>query len=73
MVSENGMRRLAAAVVERAISDWNKADELLRGNPDYMQAQETQREIEHFFKGSWFGLLCEINPDFTKIHLGGKR
>ncbi len=72
-MSVNGMKRLAAAIVECAVNDWNKAEELLKKNPEYMDAQETQREIEHFFGSGWFTLLCEINPDFTKIHLGVKQ
>jgi hypothetical protein len=41
----------------------------LEDNPDYVYAWATKDEIERFFESEWFGFLCDINPDFTKIHL----
>ena len=68
-MTEASMRHLAAAIVERALSDWHKAVSQLEGNPDYTYAWADKDEIERFFASEWFELLCEINPDFTKIHL----
>ncbi|HKL58452.1 MAG TPA: hypothetical protein VJ863_01025 [Sphaerochaeta sp.] len=68
-MSEKSMRLLAAAVIERAVTDWRKAVSLLDENPDYQYALEIKYEVEEFFAGQWFALLCDINPDFTKIHL----
>ena len=68
-MTETSMRLLAAAIVERALDDWRKVHLLLGENPAYAPALETKDEIEKFFKGRWFELLCDINPDFTKIHL----
>lgn len=63
------MKNLAAAIVERAVDDWKKAGVQLAENPDYQYAIETREEVEAFLESGWFALLCEINPDFTKIHL----
>jgi hypothetical protein len=68
-MTEASMRQLAAAIVERAVMDWQKAVSQLEENPDYRHAWAAKDEIERFFESKWFGLLCEINPDFTKIHL----
>ncbi|MEA5033552.1 MAG: hypothetical protein VB025_15515 [Sphaerochaeta sp.] len=68
-MTEASMRHLAAAVVDRALADWHKAVSQLESNPDYVYAWATKDEIERFFESKWFELLCEISPDFTKIHL----
>ena len=68
-MTEASMKHLAAAIVERALSDWKKAVSQLEDNPDYEYAWADKDEIESFFESEWFSLLCEINPDFTKIHL----
>ncbi|PKL10355.1 MAG: hypothetical protein CVV48_05385 [Spirochaetae bacterium HGW-Spirochaetae-4] len=68
-MTEASMRHLAAAIVERAVTDWHKAVSQLESNPDYVYAWATKDEIERFFESKWFELLCEISPDFTKIHL----
>jgi len=68
-MTETSMRHLAAAIVERAVTDWHKAVSQLESNPDYVYAWATKDEIERFFESKWFELLCEISPDFTKIHL----
>ena len=41
----------------------------LDDNPDYQHAWAAKDEIERFFEIEWFDFLCDINPDFTKIHL----
>jgi len=68
-MTETTMRIFAVAIVERAVADWHKAMSQLEDNPDYQYAWETKDEIERFFESEWFGLLCDINPDFTIIHL----
>ena len=68
-MSDTSMRQLAAAIVERAAMDWHKAVSQLEDNPDYVYAWTAKDEIERFFESEWFGFLCDINPDFTKIHL----
>jgi len=68
-MSDSNMRQLAAAIVERAAMDWHKAVSQLEDNPDYVYAWAAKDEIERFFESEWFGFLCDINPDFTKIHL----
>ncbi len=68
-MTETSMRDLAAAIVERAVTDWHKAVSQLESNPDYVYAWATKDEIERFFESEWFGFLCDINPDFTKIRL----
>jgi hypothetical protein len=68
-MTEASMRHLAAAIVERAVTDWHKAVLQLEGNPDYEYAWATKDEIEQFFESEWFELLCDINPEYTKIHL----
>ena len=68
-MTEASMRHLASAIVDRAVTDWHKAMSQLEGNPDYVYAWAAKDEIERFFESEWFGLLCEISPDLTKIHL----
>ena len=68
-MTETSMKHLAAAIVDRAVMDWHKAMSQLEDNPDYVYAWATKDEIERFFESEWFGFLCDINPDFTKIHL----
>ncbi len=68
-MTEASMRQLAAAIVDRAVMDWHKAVTQLEDNPDYQHAAAAKDEIERFFESEWFGFLCDINPDFTKIHL----
>jgi hypothetical protein len=68
-MTKTSMRHLAAAIVDRAVMDWHKAVSQLEGNPDYVYAWATKDEVESFFESEWFGLLCEISPDLTKIHL----
>jgi hypothetical protein len=68
-MTKASMKHLAAAIVDRAVSDWNKAVSQLEDNPDYEYAWADKDEIERFFESEWFELLCEISPDFTKIHL----
>jgi len=68
-MTEASMRQLAAAIVERAVWDWQKAMSQLEDNPDYQHAWAAKDEIERFFESEWFGFLCDINPDFTKVHL----
>ena len=68
-MTETSMRHLAAAIVERAVTDWHKAVSQLEDNPDYVYAWADKDEIECFFESEWFELLCEISPDLTKIHL----
>ena len=68
-MTETSMKHLAAAIVERAVTDWHKAVSQLEGNPDYEYAWADKDEIECFFESEWFELLCEISPDLTKIHL----
>ncbi|PKL12460.1 MAG: hypothetical protein CVV52_09960 [Spirochaetae bacterium HGW-Spirochaetae-8] len=68
-MTETSIRLLAAAIIERALDDWRKAASQLKDNPDYQYAWEAKDEIERFFESEWFEFLCDINPDFTKIHL----
>ena len=68
-MTEASMRQLAAAIVDRAVMDWHKAMSQLEDNPDYLYAWADKDEIERFFESEWFGFLCDINPDFTKVHL----
>ncbi len=68
-MTEASMKHLAAAIVDRAVSDWHKAVSQLEDNPDYLYAWADKDEIERFFESEWFELLCEISPDLTKIHL----
>ena len=68
-MTETSIKHLAAAIVDRAVTDWHKAVSQLEGNPAYVYAWATKDEIERFFESEWFSLLCEISPDLTKIHL----
>ena len=49
-MTEASMRQLAAAIVERAVWDWQKAVTQLEDNPDYQHAWAAKDEIERFFE-----------------------
>jgi hypothetical protein len=72
-LNEHGTRMLAAAIVAQAVDDWRKADKMQESNPRYRYANDTKDEIESFFGSGWFDLLCEINPQFTRIRLKEER
>lgn len=68
-MTENTMKLLVAAIIDRAIKDWKKADTQLSENPAYRPALRTKREINEFFQGDWFEFLCDINPDYENLKL----
>lgn len=63
-----GLYALTAAIVRQAVDDWRDADKLLKGLVRYSNTgigspTATKYEIEKFFHGQWYGVLCDINPE----------
>lgn len=47
----NHYEKLANAIVLQAVRDWRDGSE------------EDKREVEHFFRSSWFSVLTRLEPD----------
>ena len=68
-----GFPALAAAIVKQAVDDYRYADEYLRGvhttksiswaNRYAHSAEHTKDEVIKFFRGQWYALLCDIDPE----------
>lgn len=67
------MENLRFAIVKQAVYDYTKALKWLRNPPvpqfgDYFenekaQMERTKSECERFFRGRWYGLLCDIDGE----------
>ena len=54
----------------RTIDDLNaRSWEAMIRSPLEAGSLAEAEEIERFFESEWFALLCDINPEYTKIHL----
>ena len=51
-------QELANAVILRAVEDYRLTDD-----------EKELKELEHFFRSSWFGVLTKVDPDLliTKL------
>lgn len=57
-MNEDGYRNLADAIVVQASRDFRTALRGLRKNPE---STMKLRELEEFFRSSWFQVLCDLD------------
>lgn len=79
---ETGYFALAAAIVKQAVDDYRYADEYLRGvhvtkstswaSRYAHNAEHTKDEVVKFFRGQWYGTLCDIDQNRILRALGVK-
>lgn len=66
-VRVSGYDRLAAAIVYRAVNDYQQALAPLGTGVDQKRRRKAKsslrEECEQFFYGSWYESLCDIQPD----------
>ena len=77
---EVGYHALAAGIVKQAVEDYRNADEKLKqadkiecrfARAAYVNHYENIKdEIVKFFKSSWYGTLCDIDPNKILRKLG---
>ncbi len=68
-MDRKGTGLLAAAIVNIAVNDWRKAQEMLQKEPGYVVALETVRETENFFQSDWYQMLREFAPDVIPVDI----
>ena len=56
--------KLAHAVILRAVEDYRAARRRLHRSPDQKEAQATIREVEKFFRSSYFAQLTDLDPEY---------
>ncbi len=68
-MDRKGTALIAAAIVHQAIKDWKNAKEILQKEPGYVDALETVRETESFFRSDWYQTLREFAPDVIPVDI----
>ncbi len=68
-LDRRGTSLIAAAIVHQAIKDWRNAKETLQKVPGYVDALETVRETERFFRSDWYQTLREFAPDVIPVDI----
>lgn len=74
MLNDRGIQALSAAVVVQAIRDWNycrmaiasgrtEQEQHQRDGVPYTCPVQRLEEIERFFRGRWFGILCDADGE----------
>ena len=79
---EVGYEALACAIVKQAVEDYKTADDIINGRRKistetyanrYTSIPEAVKaEVVRFFRGQWFGVLCDIPGERIIKHLEGK-
>jgi hypothetical protein len=73
-------RRLSKAIVRTALKDFRQAARSHRRGKRRSESESTMREVAHFIRSDWFGVLTEADPDwvleqlqaeFPEIDMGG--
>jgi len=65
----DGYRRLAAAIVLQAVKDYEEAVDKLKEDKWDFSAKHRKQEIEQFFRGDWFGALCDMDGEQALLKL----
>ena len=60
---------LAEAIILQAVKDYRSALRKQKKNPDDGKASATIREIEKFFRSSWYKTLTDLDPDYLIYRL----
>lgn len=72
---EVGIYALAAAIVKQAVDDYREAEKLEQGvvrcNSTSLPCPKAVKgEVVKFFYSSWYGTLCDIDPERILKKLG---
>lgn len=62
-MDKGGTKKLAIAIVLRALEDYEAATEVLKKRPRDEKAKAQILEIEEFFESAWFQTLRAIAPE----------
>ena len=65
----DGYRRLAAAIVLQAVKDYEEAVDKLKEDKWDFSAKRRKQEIEQFFRGDWFRVLCNMDGEQALLKL----
>ena len=65
----DGYRRLAAAIVLQAVKDYEEAVDKLKEDKWDFSAKHRKQEIEQFFRGDWFRVLCNMDGEQALLKL----
>jgi hypothetical protein len=60
-MSEDGYRNLADAIIMQAVHDYRRSVKLLIRKPYSAKAHHDKQEVETFFRGGWFQVLCNLD------------
>lgn len=60
---EDSYQDLANAIVMQAVKDYRKALRKLKKHPHHEVALTTKREVERFFRSSWYHGLTNLNGE----------
>ena len=77
---EAGYAALACAIVKQAVEDYRYAEQVLNGTRQVSEesysnrmegrAEWVKEEVTRFFKGQWYGILCDIPGEVILKKLG---
>lgn len=79
---DTGYSALACAIIKQAVDDYRYAEEIINGSRQVSEASYSNRmasraewvleDITRFFKGQWYGILCDIPGEVILKKLGAK-
>lgn len=58
-----GYESLAVNIVVQAVKDYRSALKKLQQDSEDFRAAATRAECEGFFRSSWFGVICSVDPE----------
>lgn len=62
-IDESGITALANAIVVQAAKDYRYAVKRLKKYPKNEKALDVKREVEHFFRSEWYGMLTAVDGE----------
>ena len=79
---EVGYSALACAIIKQAVDDYRYAEGIINGSRQVKEesysnrmegrAEWVKEEVTRFFKGQWYGILCDIPGEVILKKLGAK-
>ncbi len=63
-ISEDPYEALGNAIILQAVKDYRVALKRVRKNPQNRMAIDEALTIEKFFRGSLFGVITNVDPEF---------
>ena len=74
-MNEDGYRNLADAIIMQAAHDYRRSVQQLIRKPYSTKALHDKQEVEAFFRGDWFQVLCNLDGQqlLQKLEAGVKK